>query len=340
MLMDENIICEKVRKLMAKPMPEQRSKEWFEARRQKVTASAAASLLTKTKEVCGNYVKAYDLDDTFDYNGKCCNSYSSFEQFKMDKTIQPVFKTNIACSWGVKYEQAACDIYMLMKNTIVIEFGLLAHDTIPWLSASPDGVTVDGTMLEIKCPFRRKITGVPLFVYWTQCQLQLEVCDLEVCDFFEVELMEVATISELIDDDLSEKVPEYKGCLIQIETIPDELENRKFIYPDRKLINDPVALNNWAIETTMRTIETQNLEVLQQTENLITCRDTRYKRCNFRTIYWKTQTISNVPIHRDREWMKNVQPIMKEKWDEIMKFKDNYVPGETVLLPEEDTCLF
>lgn len=333
-------ICEKVKKLMDKPMPNQRSKEWFEARRQKVTASAAASLLTKKKEICENYVKEYGLEETFDYDGKCCNSYTSFEQFKIDKTIQPVFKTNIACAWGVKYEPCATDVYMLMKNTIVIEFGLLSHDTIPWLAASPDGITVDGTMLEIKCPYRRKITGIPLFVYWNQCQLQLEVCDLEVCDFFELEIIEVDSMKELIDDELSEKYPEYRGCLIQIETIPDDLDNRKYLYPDRKFINDFSALNLWSLKTVMNYIENNNLEVIKQEENLITCLDSRYKKYNIRTVYWKTQTISCVPIKRDREWMKTVEPIMKEKWDEIIEFRDNYVPGDIIKIKEQNDCLF
>lgn len=330
----------RVVKLMEKPMPEQRSPAWFEARRQKVTASSAASLLNKTEIECGSYVKEYNLEETFDYNGKCTNSYSNFEQFKMDKTIQPEFKTNIACAWGVKYEQVATDIYMLINNTIVIEFGLLAHDTIPWLAASPDGITQEGIMLEIKCPYRRKITGIPLFVYWNQCQLQLEVCDLDVCDFFEVELVEVEKISELIDDSLCEKVPEYKGCVIQIESIPDNLEDRKYIYPERELINNIPALNEWAQETVISAMDIKNLTVIDQKENLVTCRDSRYKKYNFRTVFWRTQTVSCVPIHRDKTWFKQVEPIMKERWDEIMTFKENYVPGEVIKIEPVDSCLF
>lgn len=333
-------VCEKVKRLMEKPMPEQRSREWFEARRYKVTASSAASLLKRTKEECENYVKEYQLEDVFDYDNKCCNSYTTFEQFKMDKAIQPEFKTNVACAWGVKYEQCATDIYMVMKDTIVIEFGLLAHDTLNWLAASPDGITVDGTMLEIKCPYRRKITGIPLFVYWNQCQLQLEVCDLEVCDFFEVEIVEVGSIGELINDDICEKEAEYKGCLLQIESIPDDFDKRKYLYPDRSLINDPISLNSWAEASVLKFIEDGDLEVLSQKENLVTCRDSRYKKYNIRTIFWKTQTISCVPIYRDREWMEKVKPIMKEKWDEIMNFKENYIPGEVIKIEPEDDCMF
>lgn len=332
-------ICDKVKKLMEKPMPVQRSAEWFEARRYKVTASAAASLLKNEQASCEDYVKQYNLEETFDYDGKCTNHYTTFDQFKMDKAVQPEFKTNVACAWGVKYEQIATDIYMVMNNTIVIEFGLLAHDNINWLAASPDGITTEGVMLEIKCPFRRKITGIPLFVYWTQCQLQLEVCDLEVCDFFEVELVEVATINELIDDSLSDYYSEYKGCLIQIETVPDDLDKRRYLYPDRKLINDPVALVKWADDTVMKSIDSQSLEVVSQKENLITCKDTRYKKYNFRTIFWKTKVISCVPIKRDIEWFRKNKPIMEQRWKEVMRFKENYVPGTTIKV-EVDDCLF
>jgi hypothetical protein len=207
------------------------------------------------------------------------------------------------------------------------------------LAASPDGITVDGRMLEIKCPYRRKITGVPLLVYWQQCQLQLEVCDLEVCDFFEVEILEVASLPELLDDSLFNKVPEYRGIVIQIETFPDVMEDRKYVYPDRSLINNPSALSRWASDTVLNAIETQNLSVLERSENLIICRDNRYKKYVFRTTYWATQTISNVSVHRDKIWFEKVKPIMKERWDEILEFKKNYVPGEVIIL-EEDTCMF
>ena len=40
-------------------------------------------------------------------------------------------------------------------------------------------------MLEIKCPYSRKIDGVIKPEYFSQMQGQLEVCDLEYCDFLE-----------------------------------------------------------------------------------------------------------------------------------------------------------
>jgi hypothetical protein len=51
------------------------------------------------------------------------------------------------------------------------------------LGASPDGVTEDGLLIEIKCPLTRKIEKKVPSYYLPQVQLQLEITDLEECDF-------------------------------------------------------------------------------------------------------------------------------------------------------------
>ena len=40
-------------------------------------------------------------------------------------------------------------------------------------------------MLEIKNPTTRKISGIPKKEYWIQMQIQMEVWDLDECDFLE-----------------------------------------------------------------------------------------------------------------------------------------------------------
>jgi hypothetical protein len=44
-------------------------------------------------------------------------------------------------------------------------------------------------MLEIKNVVSREITGIPKPEYYVQMQLQMEVCDLEECDFLETKLI-------------------------------------------------------------------------------------------------------------------------------------------------------
>ena len=95
-----------------------------------------------------------------------------------------------ATSHGHTYEPIAIDKYEKEYDTHVLQFSLVPHDTKTWLAVSPDGITPDGIMIEVKCPYSRKILpaegydpwGCPK-QYYPQVQAQLEVCDLEVCHF-------------------------------------------------------------------------------------------------------------------------------------------------------------
>lgn len=331
------VICDKVKELMLKPQPAQLSKEWFDARKGRVTASSASNLLIRDKTTCERYVTIYELEDTFDYDNKCCNPYSSKQQYMFEKCKQ-TFKGSPATFWGQRYESIATNVYERMTETRVIDFGLLSHDTLNWLAASPDGISEDGVMLEIKCPYRRKITGIPPLYYYQQVQIQLEVADLEVCDFLEVEFEEVATMRELIDDSLCDTPPMYKGVYLQFECVPDEFEKRNYYYPDKSVYNDPVKMNDWARTSIDDLLEAKDLEVLKQSENYTSCMDQNYKKYTIKTVYWRTKVISNVRIQRDREWFANIKDFLKSQWDDVLVFKENFTGAEIAKI--EDDCLF
>jgi hypothetical protein len=38
--------------------------------------------------------------------------------------------------------------------------------------------------------------------------------------------------------------------------------------------------------------------------------------------------------------MKKVTPIMKKKWDEVLEFRNSYVPGEIIKIEDDYNCLF
>jgi putative phage-type endonuclease len=159
--------------LMADPGVAQRTPDWYEARKTMVTASDVATALG-----CGKF----GTQRTF-FQKKCG---APEEQAAFDATLPPL-------KWGVMYEPVAQAIYSAANQGVVVhEFGLLRHPTLGFVGASPDGITELGVMLEIKCPWRRKIVEgeVPLQYYY-QIQAQLAVCGLDECDFFEVELFEV-----------------------------------------------------------------------------------------------------------------------------------------------------
>lgn len=161
---------EKLRNLY---QPVQKSKEWFEYRHNRITAS--------------------DVGEAIDLN-----PYSCVENFIIKKS-DPSFKflDNENVYHGKKYEQIATSIYEYIYNNKVVEFGALPSDKYELLGASPDGIcssqSLDykfspllGTMLEIKCVVKRtiytsgKIVGhICPFYYYCQVQQQLECCDLD-----------------------------------------------------------------------------------------------------------------------------------------------------------------
>jgi putative phage-type endonuclease len=172
----------RVVELLKRRQYEQRTPEWYEVRTSLVTASSAASLLVRDKKTCEDYIKEYELEEIFKLDGKCCNPYSTKLKYFLDKCKQGKFTGNVATFWGQMYEPVVTDLYSLEYSTNVMEFGLMTHPKYPWLGASPDGICPNGVMLEIKCPYRRKITGITPFYYWIQVQLQLEVYNLEFKD--------------------------------------------------------------------------------------------------------------------------------------------------------------
>jgi putative phage-type endonuclease len=151
-----------LRKLMKIPTIEQRSPEWYEVRNNLITASDMGQALGVGKfgSVRDLYVKKSAYEDV-------------------------PFGTFPALEWGVRFEAVATRIYEKRQNAHINEFGLIQHSNILFYGASPDGITDNGVMLEIKCPYKRKIDGKIVDQYYYQMQGQLEVCDLDECDFLE-----------------------------------------------------------------------------------------------------------------------------------------------------------
>lgn len=336
----------KVFLLKRRPQYEQRTTEWYNVRRSLITASSAASLLTKNKQICKAYVEEYKLEDIFDYNDKSCNPYSSKVQFMLDKCKRGSFKGNVATYWGQKYEPVVTDIYSNLTSKDVLEFGLIIHPEYEWLGASPDGITPDGVMIEIKCPFRRKITGIPPLYYWIQVQLQLEVCGLDYCDFVEYEFTEFKTQEEFLDDTTLETKVINKGIFIQVEKQDDpdilcDPADIQYVYPERHFLDKVDDLFKW------RDI---------QLEKLPSIIDEKYKDniFKFTPIYWKVTDNSILRIKRDPEWFNNAKVVLESQWKQMLYYQkgNNYKKllktnvkeyineGSVLKIEDEPNCLF
>ena len=70
-------------------------------------------------------------------------------------------------------------------------------------------------MLEIKNITIRDLDGIPKKEYWVQMQLQMEVTDLDECDFLETRFKEYDSEEEFLKDGGFDTCEKIKGVIIQ-----------------------------------------------------------------------------------------------------------------------------
>jgi len=213
----------------------------------------------------------------------------------LSKKGKRTFTGNVATEWGTRFEPIATMIYEKEFSTTVHEFGLLIHEQHHFLGASPDGCTTGGVLVEIKAPYRRQIGEYPLLEYWIQCQLQMEVCDIDTCDFLECHF-EKTSEEEFLTSKLEPR--QFKGIYLVFE-------DGKTQYPPISLINDVEGQRNWA---------------------------NSYQDDN-QKVYWKLQRYQIITINRDKEWFNRILPLLKRGHRRMMSFDDSKASGETTFTP-------
>jgi putative phage-type endonuclease len=266
------------------PQPAQRTPEWYQYRRNLITASNAYKAFEKQSSI-----------NQLIYE-KC---QPIIEDDKNDKIIN----TNSSLHWGQKYEPLSVLLYEQKKNVKVSDFGCIQHQVYSFLGASPDGIITDknsdiyGRMLEIKNVVSREINGVPKKEYWIQMQLQMEVCNLEECDFLETKFTEYLDSESFYKDTKDDNVTissdnMTKGIIIYFNTP----KNTPFyVYKPLELINEKDILE-W---------EENNLNIYQSEE---------YNYTFLKFIYWKLEVYSCILVYRNKEWFKNNIEQLEKVW--------------------------
>jgi putative phage-type endonuclease len=280
-LRDKKLIAEnqiKVEALKHVPQPAQRSPEWYAMREGMLTASSIACIFNE-------------------------NPYQTRKKYLMEKCgFIKGFSGSEASEWGVKYEPVANEVYSNLYGKKVFEYGLIPHPVYKFLGASPDGITEDGVMIEIKVPSSREITGIPPRYYWVQMQIQMEVCDLQLCHFTELRIKEYSLEEEfwaMMDEDVNYTniLSQYHGCVLVFR---DHIEDKnKYIHAPFEFTID--SLKEW-IQKTIEETETDDLVFLNKS-------------------FWYVEKVSIVPVPRDREWFARSIPLIKDFYDEIQHFK-------------------
>ena len=96
---------------------------------------------------------------------------------------------------GVSQETAIKE-YEKTTGNLVKPSGIFIHPNIKYLAASPDGIVTDNSaVVEVKRPYkyRNSLASEVDFVqnmgsfknhpFYTQCQIQMKVCNIPRCDF-------------------------------------------------------------------------------------------------------------------------------------------------------------
>ena len=143
----------------------QQSPEWFEKRKGRITGSRVGAIIGASP-----FSTRADVmrDMVRDYHG-----------------AEREFKGNIATQWGSKKEATAIIEYTLTTGLEVTETGFHPYDAGgAKLGASPDGLVNDDGIIEVKCPFSKKIKSIgeqPHYLH--QIQLELLSTGRKWCDY-------------------------------------------------------------------------------------------------------------------------------------------------------------
>ena len=267
-------IKDRIDYLRTKPQPPQRTNEWYTFRYNLITAY--------------NAYKAFGTQSEINQL-----IYEKCQPMKIANVKPEHVNINTPLHWGQKYEPLSVLIYENMFKTTVEEFGCMQHDSIYFLGASPDGINVDpksdryGRMLEIKNIVNREINGNPKKEYWVQMQLQMEVCDLDQCDFLETKFVEYENYATY-NEDVTDK---QKGFIMYFCNSDG---NPIYIYKPIDLV-DPDEIAKWEDEQ------------IDKYKDL-----TWIKNC-----YWKLDVMSCVLVTRNRKWFEDNFTALESVWKTI-----------------------
>tara|TARA_B100000424_G_C22912352_1_gene485396 strand:+ start:108 stop:1505 length:1398 start_codon:yes stop_codon:yes gene_type:complete len=266
--------------------PDQKTDAWYEFRYGGLTASSI--------------YKAFD--------SQANQNNLIYEKCKPLKKHTNSVNIDSAFHHGHLYEPLSTMIYEWNYDTTIGEFGCIKHKDYEFIRASPDGINIKphnhlyGRMLEIKNPVSRVISGRPKKEYWVQMQIQMEVWELDECDFLETSFKEFESYDDYekdADDTFthSHKADgRKKGIIIMFndgiqpvyEYMPLSIHNKK-------------KCDEWV-------------------DNTIENADKKLSW--IKNIYWYLDVYSCVLVPRNKLWFKTIYPEIKACWDTILKERE------------------
>lgn len=141
---------------------QQGTKEWFEERKGRITGSRVGAILGLSPFASRNDVMREMVR----------------EHFGSEREL----KGNVATNYGNEHEDTAIAQYEAETGSLVVSTGF--HTLGDMLGASPDGLVGEDGLIEIKCPYSKKIKPISeQHHYGAQVQMELLCTGRKWCDF-------------------------------------------------------------------------------------------------------------------------------------------------------------
>lgn len=276
--------------------PPQKSVEWYQTRHQLLTASNLWKAL-------GNETQFNSLvyEKCKPFNIELAQAMSSYGNSN----------NNNPMNWGIRYEPVTIMLYEQKYQTKIGDFGCITHPTYHYIGASPDGINIYpqsnlyGRMIEVKNIVNREINGNPSEAYWIQMQIQMEVCDLDECDFIETRFLEFDNEIDFYTFSGIKGVILYFIPRIHINqhNLPNQHKSTlspKYIYMPLDVLTTQQSIEKWK-ETQKKLFPDYVL---------------------YHTHYWKLDEFSCVLVLRNRAWFQSVVSKIVFCYETIQKEKE------------------
>lgn len=192
-------------------MIEQRSPEWFEQRKRKITGSNIGAILG-----CDPFRKPKDVMRAM---------------VRSSLGAESEFTGNIATEYGTKFESFAIADLEMETGLNVVETGFHVSTEYEWLGASPDGLINDDAVLEVKCPFGKRDSDqfkdiIEQPHYYAQMQIEMLCTGRKKCHFYQwsqvgskLDFIELSQI--WLDENLPKLKDFYDQFLLELKS-PDK----------------------------------------------------------------------------------------------------------------------
>ena len=261
------------------------------------------------------YEQAYSLLTASEFSG-IWSTERSYANLVLSKAMPPEIRegsSKLACptaemspfDWGIRFEPIVKQAFSKLWSLEIVESGRIVHPTVPHLAASPDGLILAaadpsriGRLVEIKCPIRREVDGQIPFEYWCQMQIQMEVMDIDECEFLDVKFVSP-----------EKQKPAYKR-------------------PDTVVAEGQMWLMNKEEQMLYKYAHTDTERDAAITEGWTV----------FETIPWAISKYSLKVVQRDRKWFQDTASARETFWQDVQKAKDGTFKLPPPTSPRKNVC--